>query len=760
VKSVWCWIIVLMPLIIYAQRVEVRGTVSNTAGELLPLGNISIAPDSIVTSADVFGNYVVQLSAGQKVLRVSYTGYETISLTTQIFADTIINFSLAERVGQLQTVVIQADKYSNEDIVNSTRSGTQTITQKDIQNIPVFLGEADPIKTIQLLPGIVRGVEGTTDVFVRGGAADQNLVLLDGTPIYNTGHLFGFLSVFNSDVIDKVDITSGGFPAEFGGRLSSVLEVETLAKIPEKTSVSADVGLIASRMKIEQPVIKGKASFWIAGRRSYIDKVVKAVNKEMPYYFYDINGKFIYHPTKSDAVEVSHYDGSDALDFFKDSDNDGKGMLTTFNAANSSQTLKWDHRGIGNWRNSLSVFRTNFNYNIRNVYKEYVLAANSKIVDYGGKFIFSNDSINGTDATFATGVEWIRHGVSPNVVNATGRMAEDFDNGVSAGRTVQEIALFAQHEWTPAPKVRINAGMRGSMAVAKNKMYGYPEPRISIRYSLGKDRALKFNYSRMAQYMHRISNSAVSTPIDIWYPVTDSIRPQTSRQVSIAWQRFLPTRNIFLSIESYYKSMDGLISYKEGTNLLFNRNFAPSLLQGKGKAYGFEFLVRKDAGKFTGWISYTLSWSFRKYDEINNGEWYHARYDRRHNGAIVGQYKISKRCAASLVWEYISGSRFTPVTGQYATIAPTTAGLEVVPMFAEVNSMKLSDTHRLDIGMKFFSKPANKFQWTWSVGLYNAYNRATPIGVVIERSPKDNSIIYSQPGLFGLLPFVSYGCKI
>jgi hypothetical protein len=760
VKSVWCWVIVLMPLIVCAQRVEVRGTVSNTAGELLPLGNIVVLSDSIIATADISGKYVMRLMPGNKVLRVSYTGYESNTFNVEILKDTTINFSLAEKIGQLQTVLIQANKYSNEDIVTSTRSGTQTLTQKDIQNIPVFLGEADPIKTIQLLPGIVRGVEGTTDVFVRGGAADQNLVLLDGTPIYNTGHLFGFLSVFNSDVIDKVNITSGGFPAEFGGRLSSVLEVQTTSTIPEKTSVSADVGLIASRMKIEQPVMKGKASFWIAGRRSYIDKIVKVVHKEMPYYFYDINGKFLYHPTKSDAIEVSHYDGSDALDFFKDSDNDGKGMLTTFSAINSSQTLKWDHHNPGTWRNSFSVFRTNFNYNVRNVYKEYVLAANSRIADFGGKLIFSNDSISGVRGSFATGVEWIRHGVSPNVVNATGRMTENFDNGVTPGKTVQEVSLFAQHEWEPAPKLRINAGMRGSMAIAKNKTYGFPEPRISVRYALGKDRALKFNYSRMAQYMHRISNSAVSTPIDIWYPVTDSIRPQTSRQVSLAWQRFLSTRNVFLSVESYYKSMEGLIGYKEGTNLLFNRNFAPSLLQGKGKAYGFEFLVRRDAGRFTGWVSYTLSWSFRKYTEINNGEWYHARYDRRHNGAIVGQYKITSRLAASLVWEFISGSRFTPVTGQYATIAPTTAGLEVVPMFAEVNSMKLSDTHRLDIGMKFFSKPANKFQWSWSMGLYNAYNRATPIGVVIERNPKDNSLIYSQPGLFGLLPFVSYGCKI
>jgi hypothetical protein len=264
----------------------------------------------------------------------------------------------------------------------------------------------------------------------------------------------------------------------------------------------------------------------------------------------------------------------------------------------------------------------------------------------------------------------------------------------------------------------------------------------------------------MVQYMHRISNSAVSTPTDIWYPVTDSIRPQTSHQFSAAWQRFVPSKKVYFSVETYYKSMSSLIGYEEGTNLFFNTDFESRLIQGKGRAYGLEFLIRKEAGKFTGWVSYTLSWSWRQFNEINNGEWFHARYDRRHNGAVVAQYAFAKRWAVSAVWEFISGARFTPVIGQYSILAPTLTGVDLIPVYSGINEVKLADSHRLDLGIKFRSKPERKFQWQWFAGVYNAYNRASPIGIVIEQDETDNSLKYSQPGLFGLLPFISYGFKL
>jgi len=259
--------------------------------------------------------------------------------------------------------------------------------------------------------------------------------------------------------------------------------------------------------------------------------------------------------------------------------------------------------------------------------------------------------------------------------------------------------------------------------------------------------------------MHRISNSAVTTPTDIWYTVTDSIRPQTSHQFSLAWQRFIPNDKLYFSVEGYYKSMDNLIGFEQGTNLFFNTDFASKLVQGRGKAYGLEMLIRKDRGRLTGWLSYTLSWSWRQFDALNNGAWFHARYDRRHNGAIVMQYTFGKRWAASAVWEFISGARFTPLIGQYTVLAPTLTGFDLIPVYADVNGVKLADSHRLDLGIKFFSKSGKKFQWHWFAGVYNAYNRASPLGIIIEQDETDGSLNYSQPGLFGLLPFISYGFK-
>jgi hypothetical protein len=748
----------LLSFTVTAQTVTVRAKVNDRFGETLPLASVFLLPDSILVATGPNGEFSLHTQPGLKKLIISYTGYETWKANIVFEKDTTLSIVLTSKVDQLKEVTVHGNRFSQEDLVQSTRSGTNTLTQKDITAIPVLMGEADLIKTLQLLPGTVRGVEGSSDLFVRGGAADQNLVLLDGAPIYNTSHLFGFLSVFNPDILDHVEAINGGFPAEFGGRLSSILNVNTNSLIPEKTHVSADIGLIASRLYVEQPIIKNKASFWVAGRRTYIDQVVKAIGEELPYFFYDLNAKIILAPTRFDNIEISHYNGDDILDIFRDRDNDGNGFLTTYNSGNSSQSVKWWRQLNNGWRSNVSLIRTGYRYRIQNVFEENTLAAFSDIEDYGAKISFEKDSV-WKDATIKTGVEWIRHDISPNVINTEGTITELLESSASLGKTANEIAFHIQQEWSLTHRWKLNTGVRASMAIVSNKNYFFPEPRISARYAITKDQALKLSYSRMVQYMHRISNSAVSTPTDIWYPVTDSIRPQTSHQFSAAWQRFVPSKKIYFSVETYYKSMASLIGYEEGTNLFFNTDFESRLIQGKGRAYGLEFLVRKEEGKFTGWISYTLSWSWRQFDEINKGEWFRARYDRRHNGAVVAQYAFSRRWAVSAVWEFISGARFTPVIGQYTVLAPTLTGVDLIPVYSGINEVKLADSHRLDLGIKFKSKPDKKFQWQWFAGVYNAYNRASPIGIVIEQDETDNSLKYSQPGLFGLLPFISYGFK-
>ena len=758
-KSLFCFLLLVSSSAVFAQNVVLRGVVKSTEGDRMPFANIMLLPDSIITTSDSEGAFSIATFQGDKQIVITYTGFETLITKVYLDYNTTIDLVVASKVSHLKEVTVDANRYSSEDLVQSTRTGTTTLTQKDINAIPVLGGEADLIKTLQLLPGTIRGVEGSSDLFVRGGAADQNLVLLDGAPIYNTSHLFGFLSVFNPSILDNVEAINGGFPAEFGGRLSSVLDITSKSQIARETSYSGDIGLIATRLYIAQPLIKDKASFWLAGRRTYIDHVVKAVGEELPYFFYDLNGKLTVEPSGRDKIELSFYNGEDILDIYRDRNNDGNGMVTSYESGNSSQSLRWARTYPSRWKSNLSLIHSAYDYRISNIFEENRLLALSDIEDYSGKLIFRKDSIHG-NASFQFGGEWIRHAISPSIINTEGTISELLGSSASTGKLTHELAIHAQYEIAPSPRFLVNAGFRGSLGLAENSKYFVPEPRVSMRYALSKDQALKVSYSRMAQYMHRISNSAVTTPADVWYSVTNAIEPQTSHQFAMAWQRFLTDEKLFFSVEAYYKSMRNLIGYEEGTNLFFNTDFESRLVQGTGRAYGAEFLLRKEAGKFTGWVSYTLSWSSRNFDQINGGEWFPSRYDRRHNGAIVTQYALGKRWAASLVWEFISGARFTPVIGQYVVFAPTLTGVDLVPLYSRINEVKLADAHRLDLGLKFKSKPGKKFQWQWFVGVYNVYNRASPVGMIIEENEDDGSLRYRQPGLFGVLPFISYGFEL
>jgi hypothetical protein len=738
-------------------QVQLKGQVRDKDGEQLPQAHVLIFPDSLTTATDDQGRFRVVVSRGEKVVQISFVGYRHFEYRLNLIHDTTLNVVLNPDVNQLKEITITGQRDYQKEMFDQNRTGTYVLTKDDVNSIPVLGGEADVIKTLQLLPGTIRGVEGTSDLFVRGGAADQNLVLLDGAPIYNTAHLFGFLSVFNPDILNKVEAINGGFPAQYGGRLSSILDVRSVSTIPEKTKVSGDIGLIASRLMIEQPLLKDKASLWISGRRTYIDQIVKLLDEELPYFFYDFNGKLVLKPGVNDDIEISYYGGQDVLDLFRDRNNDGDGFLTRFTSGNNSQSLQWIHRLPDNISGKFSAFRTSYSYDIRNAFEENELAALSEIEDLGASFSIRKDSL-ARNAFINLGVDWVRHAVSPNVINSSGNFAQFVESSTTTFKVANEISVHGQYEFDVLPKFTLNTGLRLSGAVVSGKAYNILEPRVLMRYRRKDSESIKLSYSRMGQYIHRISNSAVSAPTDIWYPVTDSIRPQSSHQVSAAWQKELKWNAMLISIESYYKTMNDLIGYEEGTNLFFNNDFESKLIQGKGRAYGFEFLVRRNTGKLTGWLSYTLSWSWRKFDEISD-QWYRARYDRRHNGAIVLQYMLNKRWSVSTVFEFISGSRFTPVIGQYVVTAPSFTGVELIPLYSEINGVKLADSHRLDFGIKFRSKPQRKYQWHWFAGVYNVYNRATPVGIGVEQDETDGSLRYTQPGLFGFLPFISYGFR-
>jgi TonB-dependent Receptor Plug Domain/CarboxypepD_reg-like domain len=757
----------LVPLMLFifsallgtAQTHQLEGFVNDSTGAALSSAHIQVwTPKKKTITSGEHGDFSLAVPKGEIRIEISYTGFKKLSRSIFIKSDTTFVFRLESKAEELNEVIISADRTFQSDQFETTRMSTNTLSGKEISSIPVLGGEADLIKTLQLMPGVTKGADGTTDLFVRGGAADQNLVLLDGAPVYNTGHLFGFLSVFNPDILDKVESINGAFPSEYGGRLSSILDVSSKNGFPAKTKVKGNVGLLATRLMIEQPLVKDKLSIWVAGRRTYVDQVVKAVGQELPYYFYDFNGKILYKPRANSRLEITFYEGNDVLSFANLSRASlrNRNITNEFTLGNSSQTLRWD-RSYRNFNSTLSIYRTAFQYSIKNTFQENRLAVNSSIEDIGGKWTLATDSLR-KNVSFKTGVELIRHQVAPNRINTAGEISELLKTSSTTPQTSYETSAFLQADGKLTSDLRYSAGIRVSSAYVDQTFYFNPEPRIAFRYSLDSMTAIKLSYSRMSQYLHRVSSAAVAFPTDIWYPVTRNVKPQTADQIALGIQRTLPNQNLFVSVEGYYKWMHQLIGYREGASLLLNVDFEKQLVQGQGRAYGLEVLIKKEQGKLTGWISYTWSKAERQYDEVNRGEWFLARYDRRHNAALVVNYQLSKRWSVSSVFEFISGSRFTPIIGQYAVPSPTLVGVDLIPVYAPMNSVKLADTHRLDIGIKFRPKPYKKFQGEWFAGVYNVYNRAAPIGVFI-MSNGDGSFRYEQPGLFGLLPFVSYGFK-
>jgi CarboxypepD_reg-like domain/TonB-dependent Receptor Plug Domain len=752
-------ILFLLSFLVEAQSYRLKGSVTDSIGQPLSSAHIQLVGQKRKTTAsDATGEFALTVPAGECRIEISYTGFKKIVRTFIIQHDTAVSFQLKSKAEELNEVIISAERTLQSDQFQTTRMSTNTLSGKEISAIPVLGGEADLIKTIQLLPGVSKGADGTTDLFVRGGAADQNLVLLDGAPVYNTGHLFGFLSVFNPDMLDKVESINGAFPAEYGGRLSSILDVSSKTGFPTKIRIKGNIGLLATRLMIEQPLVKEKLSIWVAARRTYVDQVVKAVGQELPYYFYDLNTKILYRPRANSRIEITFYEGNDVLSFSSLSRASirNRNITTDFVLGNSTQTLRWD-RSYKNLNSTLSLYRTVFQYSIKNTFQENRLFVNSSIQDWGGKWLISTDSIK-KNISFTAGVEMIRHQVAPNRINTAGEISDLLKTSSTLPQTAIETSGFLQANGKLTSQLRYSVGARVSSAYIGNTFYFNPEPRMALRFALDSLTAIKASYSRMAQYLHRVSSAAVAFPTDIWYPVTRNVKPQTADQVALGVQRTLPKQNVYVSVEGYYKWMHQLIGYREGASLLLNVDFEKQLVQGQGRAYGLEVLIKKESGKLTGWISYTWSKAERQFDEVNAGQWFLARYDRRHNAALVMNYQLSKRWSVSTVFEFISGSRFTPIIGQYVVPSPTLVGVDLIPVYAPMNSVKLVDTHRLDVGIKFRPRPDKKFQGEWFAGVYNLYNRAAPIGIVII-SNGDGSFHYEQPGLFGLLPFVSYGFK-
>ena len=767
------WIFLLgLPWCIQAQKNTVSGNIKDAAdGEDLIGATITVKelPGTGITS-NAYGFYALSIPAGRYTIRVAYMGYETSEKPVDLTKDNqTLNIQMNASAAQLTEVEIKGER--DDKNVSKNEMGVIRLSPKDIKSVPVLFGEPDILKTIQLLPGVKSAGEGNTGFFVRGGAADQNLILLDEAPVYNASHLLGFFSVFNSDALKDVTLYKGNMPAEFGGRAASVLDIRMKEGNNKQFGVSGGIGLIASKLTVEGPIVPEKGSFMVSGRRTYADMFLKLSKTESirksHLYFYDFNMKANYQLGDRDRVFLSGYFGRD---------NFGLRDLFGFDWGNATATLRWNHLYGEKLFSNTSLIFSDYNYDIHlTADSSSTLSINSGIRDLNFKEDFGWFLNESNMVKF--GANLIHHRFTPGRIE-TGS-GSSFNSMVLEDKFALEGSAYLQDEWTLSPRVSVEAGVRSSWFdymgagtaytfdadgdVASEKQYGdwesiqqYGgwEPRLSLRYQLNAVSSIKASVNRNLQYMHLLSNSTTGTPTDIWMPSTNNIEPQVADQVALGYFRNFADNMFELSVETYYKRMDHLIDYRNGADLFFNKTVESELVYGKGKAYGVELLLRKNRGRLTGWVSYTLSRTLREFDAVNDGAAYPARQDRIHDLAIVGMYDLSSRWQVSATWVFNTGDAATFPSGTYQFEDRS------IPYYTERNGYRFPSYHRLDLGATFVVRKTRRFESSWNFSVYNTYGRQNVYA--INFAPKDDNPQQNeatQIALFRWIPSATWNFK-
>ncbi len=727
-------------------------------GEMLFGASVFAVGTSKGTSANEYGFYSLSLAPGTYTIRFSYVGFRPKEVTVVLTQDVKKDIKVSSSTYVNAEVVIKADR--NQDQVQSTQTSAISIPIDKIKFIPTIGGETDIIKVIQLMPGIKRGGEGQSQMFVRGGSGDDNLILLDEAVVYNVAHLFGFFSVFNNDALKDMTVYKGGFPAQYGGRLSSVMDIHMKDGNNDKFHAVGGIGLLSSHLTVEGPIIKNKSSFLISARRSYIDKVVKLAyggQNVLPYYFYDANLKLNYNINDKNRIFVSSYIGDDVLATKTGSDSsffDGGFRLGNFTA-----TTRWNHTFNPKVFSNVSLIHTRFRYDVEAKIPGNSFLTQSRISDYGVKDDYSYyvSPIN----TVRFGASYTMHIFRPNVVSTSGEISDYLRSRTGNPVYTNEMGLYYNQELALDSNFKLNYGMRLSGLATTNAFYFNPEPRISAVWNFQKVQSIKLSYSRMVQYLHLVSSSSAALPTDLWYPVTKSIRPLVSDQIAAAYNLNVPKIQTLFTVEAYYKGMQNLIEYREGAVLILNDDYEKELVSGKGHAYGFEFFAQRSEGKLTGWIGYTLSWSIRQFPDLNHGNPFYAKFDRRHDLSIVATYEFTKRFSVAAVWVYSTGQRFTPTTGEFLMPDASLTQVNVLPIYSDKNAIQLPAAHRLDINFVLKSRLDRKWmRWTgeWQIGAYNVYNRAQPYKIKVV-DDGNGGYKYQAVGLFGFIPSIAYNFK-
>jgi len=690
-------------------------------------------------------------------------GYTEQELSVTLDKKTGIDISMEPVAKELNEVTIS----SKANNITSAQMGMDKLDIKDINMIPVLFGERDVLKTIQLLPGVQSVGDGNSGFYVRGGAADQNLILLDEAVVYNPSHLLGFFSTFNSDAIKDVTLYKGTAPAQYGGRLSSVLDVKMNDGDDQNYHVSGGIGLIASKLDVEGPIEKDDGSFLITARRTYADVFLKLSNdttlKKSSLYFYDLNAKLNYKLSKKDHLYLSGYSGQDDL---------GLGGLFGLNYGNETGTLRWNHIINDKLFSNTSLIYSDYNYNI-NVNAAGISAnIHSEIRDWNLKEELELFASPTNSLRF--GFNSIYHTIEPGNITGSG-----ITNSTQPDNHSWENAVYIDDNWKASSRLNIDYGIRVSAfsvlgganlydlnpdgTIKDTLHYGsgqivqtyfIPEPRASASYTLNDVSSLKLGYARNSQYLHLISNSTTTNPTDKWVGSNNIIKPEISDQVSLGYFRSLKNDDYEFSVESYYKYMQNQIDYKDGANVLDNTPLEPKLLFGDGRAYGLEFSFKKKVGKFTGWVSYTLSRSELQIQGINNDDWYASRQDHTHNLSVVGIYRLNKKWTLSSDFVFYTGGAVTFPSGKYEV-----NGYPVF-LYTERDGYRMPAYNRLDLSATKQLKKHKHYSSELVYSLYNAYGRENPYIITFQQDPNDaNKTQAVQYSLFRWVPSISYNFK-
>ncbi|MEL6591599.1 MAG: TonB-dependent receptor plug domain-containing protein, partial [Bacteroidota bacterium] len=789
------------------------------SGEKMISARVYDALSAKGTLTNNFGFFSLSLPEGPIQLVATGSGFETFKLEFDLRADTLININLAQYTVDEVVIVAEDDRLIEE----RTEMSTVDIPIKQIKMLPALLGEVDVIKAIQLMPGVQSGSEGATGLYVRGGGPDQNLILLDDVPLYYVSHLGGFFSVFNADALKSVKLTKGGFPARYGGRLSSVLDIRMKEGNMQEFHGEGTVGLISSKISLEGPIVKGKTSFIVSGRRTYLDLLSRPISRiatqgqaSFGYHFYDVNAKVNHIFSDKDRLYFSTYLGDDNLGIRTDEKNGNPGDDDYYEFSLRNKTLwgnrmgalRWNHiwspKLFSNLTATYSRYRFKVDNDVLDAYS-YRNAADSLIIersegnlsylssieDWGAKLDFEFYPNPANSIKFGAMTTW--HTFTPGLLGL--KLGEDGQPGAvdtTLNAQVQnalESAVYIEDEIRLGRRFSANLGMHVSHYYVNEKSYYSWQPRASARLMLTDKVAFKASYVQMTQFVHLLANSGAGLPIDLWVPATDRVPPQNSWQAAagIATSLTLWGQKFDLSVEGYYKEMDGLIEYKEGTNFFlgFEENDWQNRVEpgGTGTAYGAEVLLQKKQGKTTGWIGYTLSWNNRQFDNINGGNPYPYRYDRRHDVSIVVSHEFNERISVAGTWVYGTGNAITLASGGYGSLL----SWDYLPnnnfgSYAEIlsgsgftgngvslyengrNGFRMEAYHRLDLGVNL-TKQTKWGQRTWNFGVYNAYSRLNPYTYYI-RNEYDYSggtvtrkTSLTKLALFPIIPSVSYSFK-